>query len=354
MYDCAVLGSGLTGLVVSCIFLKHSRSFVTLSLKNKERLLREAEADVRLLNISRSSMQFLREGLSLSLAEAFPVRKVVFYKHQDRLFHIGEEVPLSWMVPYHTLFKEMMAKLPDVCVDDWHALEPQDEHMAVLGSNNQVRSSRVLFCDGKNSLASVSRGKVVYSGGRYSILAGFLTLSEDIVEAQEYFWERGVFTVLPTGKKKASFVWHVDAELSMLQSWSESTLVELLNQKTVNLKIDAITNIRFWDDFRSFHAQSFSFKGGGVIGDAAFAVLPLAGQGFNVTLNALQQLYNTPDINWDIWSDAYFRQVQKLTRRVNALDSYLRGHRCHNLVLASMRLGSLLGVPEHCAYRIFV
>ena len=346
-----VLGGGLSGLLVARVLSVIGFSPKIYSLHDRDESVAFASKDLRLLNVSNKNKEFLSQNLGVQLGDVFPIHSVLFFKNNDFLFEYKKDNPISWMVPYARLYEQLCPKglnltcesVSDREVEEFLLSEPHAYFWA---------------CDGKSSQARGWIGADVrLYKKRQMIVWGDLVLKNPCFSAYEYFLPQGVFTVLPRGAERASFVWHINEEVAVaLGELNPSVLTDILSSLIKSPDIKEVCSPVRQQMFTPFCCDFFFKNNKVLVGDSAFALTPLAGQGLNVTMSSLMHLQKDLLLDRAVvqaWSGNYRRQALKMMHSIQAIDKFLSSNRFNGVMKEAVTLSSHLGFAQSCVESLF-
>ena len=217
------------------------------------------------------------------------------YDHRE----VGDK-PMGWVIENRALrraFLDQVASLRSVTLlapDEIESLE-RGEHgvRARLSSGGIVTAPVVLACDGKGSPLRQSAG-ILVTGWRYHQTAIVCTLAHTQPHrhiAHERFLAGGPFAILPLiddarGRHRSSIVWSDRSELAQHYIALDAADFEAELRWRVG---DFLGGLRVLERRWSFplsllHAERYIDTRMALVGDAAHAIHPIAGQGLNMGL----------------------------------------------------------------------
>ena len=209
--------------------------------------------------------------------------------------------PLGHMVENRIIRRaliERLAGLDDAVVLDGRrvtALERDGAWAEVsLDDGTRVRAPLAVAADGRNSPTRRGAGLTV-TEWRYSQTGIVCTVAHERPHdgvAQEHFLPAGPFAILPMTGNRSSIVWTEHAELAprLMALDGDGFAEELMLRFGDYLGAIEVTGPRFSHPLGLLHAHGYVKPRLALIGDAAHAMHPIAGQGFNIALRDVAAL----------------------------------------------------------------
>ncbi len=204
---------------------------------------------------------------------------------------------------------------------------------AELADGRQIRARLLLACDGRNSGIREAAG-IGVTRWRYHqtsiVCAVFHQLPHNHV-AHERFLPGGPFAILPMndvdGRHRSAIVWtdHEDVAAAMMALDEADFIAELELRFGDILGALAMAGPRWSHPLGLSHAQTYIGQRLALVGDAAHAIHPIAGQGLNMGIRDIAALA-------EVVIDA--RRLGRDIGMPDILADYERWRRFDNLVLA--------------------
>lgn len=211
-----------------------------------------------------------------------------------------EEGPMGYMIEDRLLRPALLAALDDagvVQIDEARLVQqaPDAGGVTVTLDDGRTLRARVLVgCDGKTS-AVARRAGIPRMGWRYGQTALVCAIGHEKPHhgtAHQFFMPPGPLAILPLSGNRSSIVWsESDAEASRIQSLDDAKYLGELRPRFGDFLGDiALTGKRFTYPLELSIAQRFVADRIALLGDAAHAVHPIAGQGLNAGLKDVAAL----------------------------------------------------------------
>jgi len=348
--DVLVVGSGLVGLVAAhCLSsLKYK---VTLVDKKNFINTKNSYKDTRTVAISEGSKIFL-ESLSLwGLLESYaePIKTINVYDRSvsnkikfnnqtknKKLGYVIENEKFSKILISHLKkFKNTKVQYNFNVID----VELKDKGSRVFSNNAIINSKIIIAADGKKSHIKKMVGNKTFKKN-YNESALVLNFSHQKNlnnTAYEIFYKTGPLAILPMKPLKGFFqstvIWsNQNKFLKKLTSFDNIFIKNFMEEKIGNI-VGNITKINSSQIFPlSAHINdSFINKHLIYIGDAAHSIHPIAGQGWNLGVNDVKNLYEISknreiDMGSDLFCQMYNQQSYHKAFQLFQITDKLNSH----------------------------
>lgn len=309
--DVVVIGGGLAGLAQACLLGRHGVETICVDREaaSSGRTTRKAaeKFDARTTAISWGSHHVLRAAGAWDALEAhaepiLDIRvadgKAPFFLHFDHT-DVGER-PFGWIID-NQLIRRALSDRAKACENITHRtgvsvtglVRGPDGVTATLDDGTTIRARLAIAADGKHSAmrAAAGIGTSTHDYGQSAIvlIAGHERPHDNI--AIEHFHETGPFATLPMvdaedGTHRSSVVWTETTERAPLFLAMPEDVFQAELQKRFGDwlgKVHAIGTPQAWP-LKLVHAKSYTSERLALVGDAAHAIHPIAGQGLNLSL----------------------------------------------------------------------
>jgi 2-polyprenylphenol 6-hydroxylase len=364
-YDLIVVGAGMVGAAFACACTGKGLSIALVEPRVPQRTWPEGEVDLRVSALSRASQRVLtRLGAWERIVEmgASPYREMHVWEglghgsiHFDSadlgesdLGHIVEN-RVTQLALWERLecAPEVTLVAPASCAD--LNLGP-DAAILTLGDGTCISGRLLVAADGRDSWVR-ERAGITSSGWDYdqhAIVANVTTTDWHAETAYQRFLPTGPLAFLPLRDGRCSIVWSVQVgRAATLMDMPEPAFgVELADAFDRRLGDILAVGPRASIQLRVRHADMYVRPRLALVGDAAHAVHPLAGQGVNlgfldaaVLADALDQAMACGRDPGGLWA---LRRYERARRGGNlamlaAMDGFKRLFSNDSAVLAALR-----------------
>jgi 2-octaprenyl-6-methoxyphenol hydroxylase len=296
--DCLIIGAGLVGAAQAVALAKCGLSSVVVDKGDLQNQARQV-SDGRVSAISHASTKVLNyvgvwEEL---LLEACPIEKIFVSegkKHGNINFESSElDEPFGYMVENYRLKYALLNALTHeplikLCSRvELTEIENQQQVHGVLSNGELVQAELLIVADGRYSTVrdkiGIKARKFEY--GQTAIVCNIWHEKSHNNQATEWFFKAGPLAQLPMrGEHHSCIVWsETDAMADYLMRLDEAQFLEelalLLNGAMGEI---SLSGKRFAYPLNLFQAEKYVAENAVVIGDAAHAIHPIAGQGVNL------------------------------------------------------------------------
>jgi 2-octaprenyl-6-methoxyphenol hydroxylase len=305
-YDIAVVGGGMVGL---CLALGLAGAGVRVAVIERATLSDMADAgfDGRGSAIAAGSQRILA-GLGLwdSLSgDAGPILEIRVADGDSPLFlhydhkEIGDD-PLGWIVENAVIRRALARAVSAADTDIFDGTELSaadfgtDEAVLDLADGNRISARLVIAADGRNSPLRETAGieAVRWNYPQNGIVCSVHHEAPHHGIAQEHFLPAGPFAILPMTQNRSSIVWTERSELAPgFMAMDDTDFAAALGERFGTYLGDIRVGAGRWSyPLSVVHAKRYVAHRLALAGDAAHAIHPIAGQGFNIGLRDVAAL----------------------------------------------------------------
>ena len=359
-YDITIIGAGLIGLCMSSMLSKLNKKILVIdknSVNSKNYLLN----DIRTTAISQGTKRIL-ENLKIwhKIKEySQPIKKIDVLESTSNKRIVFDskdlgEGDLGYIVSNSILKKEFLSKINKSSgieimdkteVNDLKVFDVSHDKFPEIHTDDSIITSKILIgADGRYSnsrnLIDLPNYKFDYKQNAYVF---FITHKKShSSNAFEVFFPEGPLAILPMLKEKnqnrSSVVWTVDKKLGDLTKLKKNEFKKMFLEKYMNLLGD-VTRI---SDPQKYELNvvnaNLTIKNRVVfIGDAAQAIHPIAGQGFNLGVRDCKVLFRNISRSFELGLDpgTIFRLESYLKERLSDKYSFMGATHLLNLIFSN-------------------
>ena len=342
--DVAVVGGGMVGAAAALALARAGFATALLEARAPQPWSAADEVDLRVVGLAPSSIALLDEldvWTSIRDARCGPYAHMRVWdgesgasidfdaadEGRDLLGHIVENNLVQWML-WQALEAAGVRRLCPAAV---RGIEPREDRMTLQLADGESLSARlVVAADGA---ASPLRGMVgIGTRGRdyaqRAVVAHVATERAHERTAWQRFLPTGPLALLPLADGRSSIVWSLpDEEAQRVLALSDADfMAELGVASDFRLGRIAATTRRAAFPLRLQLAESYQAERFVLLGDAAHAVHPLAGQGVNLGLRDVVELRDVllaaRDAGREIAAPHVLRRYARRRRSADTLDAY--------------------------------
>ncbi len=323
--DVLIVGSGLVGLVAA-----HSLSSLNykITLVDKKNFINSKNSfkDTRTVAVSEGSKHFL-ESLSLwsyldNYAE--PIKNINVYDRSPRnkiIFSNQERnKKLGYVIENKKFSQVLISQLKKFKNTKLYYgfnlinVELKDRNSRAFSKNTIINTKIIIAADGKNSQIKRLVGNKTFKKNynESALVLNFVHEKKLNNTAYEIFYKTGPLAVLPMksskGLYKSTIIWSNDNKFLKKLTSLENIFIKSFVEEKIGKIVGKITKINSSQIFPlSAHINdSFINKRLIYVGDAAHSIHPIAGQGWNLGVNDVKNLYElSKNRQIDIGSDLF-------------------------------------------------
>ncbi len=297
--DVLIIGAGLVGAAQALALAQQGITSIVVDKAVPDDVLAGAN-DGRVSAISHASVLVLQSlGVWSELAaEAGPIDKILVREggqFSDVTFDTAEtgSEPFGYMVPNRLLRRVLLQVILDheqvtcLCGDTVASLERHHTVQAVLTSGDTAEASLLVVADGRYSsvreMVGVKARRFEY--GQNALVCTIRHERPHENTATEWFFPQGPLAILPMqGGQHACIVWTEETAMAEhLAALEPDIFLEELQRKLNGSIGDIALESRVYTyPLNLFQAEAYIADRTAIIGDAAHAIHPIAGQGVNL------------------------------------------------------------------------
>ena len=308
--DVLIVGSGLVGLVAAhCL----SGLNYKVTLVDKKNLINSKNSfkDTRTVAVSEGSKIFLESLFLWSFLENYaePIKNINVYDRSSKnkiLFsNQKKNKKLGYVIENKQFSKILINQLKKFKTTKVHYgfnlvnVELNDRNARAFSNNSIINSKIIIAADGKNSQIKKIVGNKTFKKkyNESALVLNFFHKKKLNNTAYEIFYKTGPLAILPMKPSKEFFqstiIWSNDDTFLRKLTSLEKTFIKNFIEEKIGHIVGSITKINSNQIFPlSAHINdSFINKRLIYVGDAAHSIHPIAGQGWNLGVNDVKNLY---------------------------------------------------------------
>ena len=348
--DVLIVGSGLVGLVAAhCL----SGLNYKVTLVDKKNLINSKNSfkDTRTVAVSEGSKIFLESLFLWSFIENYaePIKNInVYDRSSNNKILFSNQIKnkkLGYVIENKQFSKILINQLKKFKNTKVHYgfnlvnVELNDRNTRAFSNNSIINSKIIIAADGKNSQIKKIVGNKTFKK-KYNESALVLNLFHKKKlnnTAYEIFYKTGPLAILPMKSSKGFFqstiIWSNDDTFLRKLTSLEKTFIKNFIEEKIGHIVGSITKINSNQIFPlSAHINdSFINKHLIYIGDAAHSIHPIAGQGWNLGVNDVKNLYELSkskkivignDLFCKMYNDKCYHKAFQLFQITDKLNSH--------------------------------
>lgn len=341
--DIAVVGGGMVGAAAALALARAGFATALLEAREPAPWCAEAELDLRVVGLAPSSIGLLSElevWPAIRAARVGPYRRMHVWDAESGAaidFDAAREgrSELGCIVENGLVQSVLWQALPEagvqrLCPAEVAGFDARDDRIQIELADGQALSARLLVAaDGAASPLRAMAG--IETHGRDYRQRGVVAHVATERPHQQTAWQRflrgGPLAFLPLADGRSSIVWSLpDAEAERVLAMDEPAFLQALGVAS-DFRLGRITatSARAAFPLQLKLARRYEAERLVLLGDAAHAVHPLAGQGVNLGLRDVQELRDTlvdaRDAGRDIAAPHVLRRYARRRRSADTLDA---------------------------------
>ena len=341
--DIAIAGGGMIGAACALALARKGFEVVLIEARKPQPWHAEDREDLRVIALAPSSAKLLDEldvWNAVRNARVSPYSRMHVWDAEsgaELSFDAAREgrAELGWIVENKLLLWSLWQALDQagvqrVCPNEVRSFEVRGERVSLDLSDGRSLSARLLvIADGAKS-ALREKADIRTHGRDYAqraVVAHVSTERAHEATAWQRFLPEGPIALLPLRDDRSSIVWTLpEAEAQRVLALVDAAFCEAVDFAT-DFRLGRITQTTPRASFplRLQLAQSYASERCVLLGDAAHAVHPLAGQGANLGLRDVAELVSVlseaRDANRDFAATHVLQRYARRRRSADTLDA---------------------------------
>ena len=342
--DIAIAGGGMIGAACALALARKGFDIVLVEAREPAPWRMEDREDLRVIALAPSSAKLLDEVAVWESVRDARVSPYACMHVWDAMsgaelhFDAAQEgrAELGWIVENKLLQWKIWqaldaARVRRVCPGELRDFEVRDDRVALELNEGEPLSARMLvIADGAKSTLRDKAG-IALRGHDYvqrAVVAHVVTERAHAATAWQCFLPGGPIALLPLRDGRSSIVWSLpEAEAQRVLSLDDQAFCEAVGFAT-DFRLGRITETTPRASFplRLQLAQTYASERYVLLGDAAHAVHPLAGQGANLGLRDVGELVSVlseaRDANRDFAAAHVLQRYARRRRSADTLDAW--------------------------------
>lgn len=327
--DVLIVGSGLVGLVATHCF---SRLNYKVTLVDKKNFINPKNSfnDIRTVAVSEGSKIFLQNLSLWSFLKTYaePIKNINVYDRSSlNKIQFNNQIKnkkLGYVIENKKFSKVLVSQLKKFKNTKLHYgfnlidVELKDSNARAFSNNTIINAKIIIAADGKNSQIKKLVGNKTFKKNynESALVLNFVHEKKLNNTAYEIFYKTGPLAILPMKSSKklyqSTIIWSNDNKFLKKLISLENIFIKNFMEEKIGKIVGSITKINSSQIFPlSGHINdSFFNKRLVYVGDAAHSMHPIAGQGWNLGVNDVKNLYELSkngkkDIGSDLFCQMY-------------------------------------------------
>ncbi len=293
-----IIGDGLSGLITAQILSKLDVQIDLFSKKKQKKI-----PDNRTTAISPSNYEFVLKSLGIKNSNLFyKCKKVNLYYEKNKNNYLNflnfenSGKNLMFIIQnknLRNLLTSSIKKNKKIKNITKNIQKIDVEKTSVIFGKKKYFYDMILLCVGKNyaMVENLIGKRFIKEDKREIAFTCIVNHRSNITESKQYFLKEGPMALLPINNNKLSLIWSMNQKFKKYRNKQIKNLILLklkefdLNNNKINLKQIESFPIYFKFNRKFFKNNIFA------IGESAYNVYPIAGQGFNLVLRDINELY---------------------------------------------------------------
>lgn len=263
----------------------------------------------------------------------YPIKKIEISRENATTTFTSDSVfepALAYMCSEKNLMKEITSKIQSKRIKIY--LEPKElklkksnDHVLIELDDKKISASILMACDGANSIIKehLNIKKKVKNFNQSAFVFNFKVSKNILSHAKQYFLKNSILALLPISSKTFSVVWSCDQSFfeKLKEKDDINFIIEL--KKIVGNDYGKILNISKRNTFPLSMVLNNKFFDQRIVlmGNAAHAIHPLAGQGLNLGIRDIidfEKCFKSYPYS-DIGLDGFLRRFER-SRRIDTFE----------------------------------